>query len=92
MLGRSGRGKRRLMSRLLEEKLVDQTYRFTDAEAVAMSNRLAAEEGFFCGISSGANVLAALAYARASPPTVSRIVTVLCDSRDRYLNNPAYQT
>jgi cysteine synthase len=37
----------------LEGKLADQTYYFADAEAVAMSNRLAAEEGFFCGISSG---------------------------------------
>jgi cysteine synthase len=48
-----------------------------------MADRLCSEEGLFCGMSSGANVFAALQLAKQMKKG-SRIVTVLVDRRDRY--------
>src|SRR5271157_109100 len=56
---------------------------FTDA-AVAMTMRLAREEGIFAGTSTGANVLAALHLAELLGPR-STIVTVMCDTGMKYL-------
>ncbi|MDR1924772.1 MAG: cysteine synthase family protein [Planctomycetaceae bacterium] len=55
-------------------------------EAKSMTRKLATEKGLFVGISSGANVLAALKLAETSPPK-SVIVTILCDSGNRYLSD-----
>ena len=49
-----------------------------------MVRRLAREEGLMVGISSGANVVAALRLARTLRTGV--IVTVLCDGADKYLS------
>jgi len=54
-------------------------------DAYAMARALAREEGLFVGISSGANVTAALRLARTSPAG-SVVVTVLCDDGARYLS------
>lgn len=53
--------------------------------ALEMSRRLAREEGMFCGISSGANVVAALTLARRNPG-LKRIVTMINDSGQRYFS------
>ena len=55
----------------------------TTEESVATARRLSAEEGIFCGISSGCNVAAALKLARAHPELPS-IVTVINDTGQRY--------
>src|SRR5205814_2687563 len=52
-------------------------------ESVAMARRLAAEEGIFCGISTGCNVAAALKLARRHPDLPS-IVTMANDTGQRY--------
>jgi cysteine synthase A len=57
----------------------------TSAEALTMANKLAREEGIFCGISSGSNVAAALKLAR-SRPHLQRIVTMINDSGQRYFS------
>jgi cysteine synthase A len=54
-------------------------------EAIEMAKRLAREEGIFCGISSGANVVAALKLANRHPE-MRRIVTMICDSGQRYFS------
>ncbi len=54
-------------------------------EAIAMARKLAREEGIFCGISSGANVTAAIKLA-ARHPEMKRIVTMICDSGQRYFS------
>ncbi len=56
------------------------------SEAQAMARRLAREEGLFVGVSSGANVFAAVRLARTLPPG-SVVVTVLCDAGSRYLSD-----
>ena len=59
---------------------------FVDTEdAYAMVKRMAREEGLMAGISSGANVVAALRVARRAPASV--VVTVLCDGADKYLTD-----
>ncbi len=63
--------------------LADQE-QFVDTEdAYAMVRRMARATGLMVGISSGANVVAALRVARAAPGSV--VVTVMCDGADKYL-------
>ena len=59
------------------------TEEIKNEDAKNMADRLCREEGFFCGISSGANVWAAVQLAKTMPRG-SNIVTVLVDRRDRY--------
>jgi cysteine synthase A len=68
---------------------VDGIDRIQDAEAVEMTRRLAAEEGIFAGISTGANVVGALRLAeRLEPDAV--IVTLAVDSGFKYMSVAPY--
>jgi cysteine synthase A len=55
----------------------------TTDESIAMARRLAAEEGIFCGISTGCNVAAALKVARRHPQ-LPAVVTMVNDTGQRY--------
>ena len=55
-------------------------------DAGVVARRLAREEGILCGISAGANVWAALAVAARPEMEGKRIVTVICDTGERYLS------
>jgi len=68
---------------VLEENLMDDEVVIENQAAKSMADRLCREEGLYCGMSSGANVEAAIRLARKMPKG-SRIVTVLVDRRDRY--------
>jgi cysteine synthase len=68
---------------VLEQDTMDDEITVENTNAIDMANRLCSEEGFFCGMSSGANVYAAVQKAKTMPPG-SKIVTVLVDRRDRY--------
>lgn len=70
---------------IVDRALIDEVVRIESAAALAMKERLAAEEGLFVGISSGATVLAAREIARKMKKG-SRIVAMLADSGDRYLS------
>jgi cysteine synthase B len=59
-------------------------------QAYAMARRLAGEEGLFVGVSSAANVLAAVQIAKTAPAG-SVIVTILCDSGSRYLSDSFWE-
>jgi cysteine synthase A len=59
----------------------------TTEESVDTARALAALEGIFCGISSGCNVAAALKLARYHPELPS-IVTIICDTGQRYFTTP----
>ena len=69
----------------LDLSLLDGVVTITSDEALAMAKRLAREEGIFCGISSGANVVAAIKLAKRHPK-MKRIVTMICDSGQRYFS------
>lgn len=72
-------------------ELVDRQIFITDEQAIDMAHQLSEKEGIFCGMSSGANVLASTQIA-AELGSGKRIVTVLPDSRDRYLEVEKYTT
>jgi cysteine synthase A len=74
---------RSLVDLMLENGLPDEVLAVNDADARLMMNRLCREEGLFCGMSSGANVYAAVKVAK-SLGKGANIVTVLVDRRERY--------
>jgi cysteine synthase A len=60
----------------------------TNDDAFAMARRLAKEEGILAGISSGANVWAAIEVAKRPENRGKMIVTVACSTGERYLSTP----
>ena len=68
---------------LLESDVMDEVITIENADAKQMADRLCREEGLYCGMSSGANVCAAIQMARTLKKG-SRIATVIVDRRDRY--------
>lgn len=73
------------MPGIFDPTLADETVEVETEAAQAMTRRLSREEGLFVGVSSGANVVAALALARGLPRD-SVVVTILCDGGERYLS------
>ena len=80
-----------IIPQIFASGLVDRVESVTDQEAIDMAHQLAEKEGIFCGMSSGANLVAAL---RVAPMLGKgkRIVAILPDSRDRYLEVEKYTT
>jgi cysteine synthase len=68
---------------------VDALEQIDDAEAMAMTRRLAAEEGIFAGISSGANVVGALRLGEQLGPDAV-IVTIAVDTGFKYMSVAPY--
>ena len=68
---------------LLEGNVMDDEITIENVDAKNMADRLCREEGLFCGMSSGANVCAAIQMA-GTMEKGSKIVTVVVDRRDRY--------
>ncbi|MCK5241489.1 cysteine synthase A [bacterium] len=71
---------------VLNRDNIDEVITVVDEEAANMAKRLAKEEGILAGISTGANVLAAVKVARRTEHKGQRIVTFACDTGERYLS------
>lgn len=72
--------------RVLDRSLVDEVLQVSAEQSAETSRALARREGILCGISAGANVYAALQVARRPENAGKTIVTVICDTGERYLS------
>ena len=72
--------------KVLDMSVIDEVMPVSDDQAFDMARQLASEEGILCGISSGANVHAALEMARRPENKGKVIVTIICDTGERYLS------
>ena len=70
----------------LHVSVLDEVITVTNDEAFAMARRLAKEEGILAGISSGANVHAAIQVAKRPENKGKLIVTIACSTGERYLS------
>jgi cysteine synthase A len=70
--------------RILDTKVYDEVMAVTDVAADRAMRRLSREEGILAGPSAGATVHAAIEVAKTMQPG-QRVVTILCDTGERYL-------
>jgi cystathionine beta-synthase len=70
----------------LDMDVIDEWMTVSDADAMAMARRLAREEALFCGSSTGVNLVVALEVARRVDDPAACVVTLLCDTGERYLS------
>jgi len=71
---------------ILRTELIDEVIPVTEENAGEMARRAAAEEGILVGISAGANLWAALQVAARDEFAGKNIVTIGCDTGERYLS------
>ncbi|KGM43099.1 Cysteine synthase [Olavius algarvensis spirochete endosymbiont] len=76
---------------VLDTKLVDEIVTVNEEEAGNIARRLSKEEGIFVGISAGGNVAAALKIAARNENKGKVIVTIGCDTGERYLSTWLFQ-
>lgn len=76
--------------KVLDAGLVDEVLKADADEAFAAARALARDEGILAGISSGANVWAATQVAERPESRGATIVTILCDTGERYLSTPLF--
>ena len=76
--------------KIFDGSIADNRIEVKTEDAYKMARRLASEEGLFVGVSSGANVCAALEIAKTLSAN-SRVATILCDNGYRYLSEPLWR-
>ena len=74
----------------LNRDIIDEILTIENDEALAAARQSAQKEGLLVGISSGANLAAAAALARKSENHGKTIVTILCDTGERYLSTELF--
>ena len=74
----------------LNTKIYDEIIKVTNEEALDTTRRLAREEGLLAGMSTGANVKALMEVGRRPQFAGKTLVTIVCDSGERYLSTPLY--
>ena len=72
---------------VLDTSVYREVIKVTNEDAIETAQRLASEEGILVGISAGANALAAWEIGRRPENKGKVIVTVLCDTGERYLSS-----
>ncbi|MBM3146526.1 MAG: cysteine synthase A [Actinobacteria bacterium] len=77
--------------KVLNTEIYDEIVKVPNEVAFEHARKLAQEEGILVGISAGANAYAALEVARRPEHQGRLVVTVLCDTGERYLSTPLFQ-
>ena len=75
---------------ILNREILDEVLPVDDEAAIEAARRLSRREGVICGISGGAAVAAALEIAQRPESRGARIVTIVCDSGERYVSTPFF--
>jgi cysteine synthase A len=75
---------------VLNTSSYDEVFKVSAADSFETSQKLASLEGIFCGMSSGANVYTALQIAKRPENKGKMIVTIICDTGERYLSTPLF--
>jgi cysteine synthase A len=75
---------------VLDTTVYDEVIQASAEDAFVISRRLAEEEGILTGISAGANAWAALTLAQRPENAGKVIVTIICDTGERYLSTALF--
>ncbi len=75
---------------ILNISIYDEVVSVSNEEAFAMAKKVAAKEGLLVGISAGANLHAAAQIAKRPENQGKIIVTILCDTAERYLSTDLF--
>lgn len=75
---------------ILNTDIYDEVIAVSNEDAFAMSKKMAQEEGLLIGISAGANLVAANLLASCPQNKGKTIVTILCDTAERYLSTELF--
>ena len=75
----------------LDVTIIDEIIKIDDDSSFEMARRIAKEEGLLVGISSGANVASAFQVASREENQGKVIVTVLCDTAERYMSTELFE-
>jgi len=76
---------------ILDLSVIDEVITVSNDDAMAVGRKLALIEGIFGGISTGANVWAAMQLAKRPENKGKVIVTVACSTGERYLSTPLFE-
>lgn len=75
----------------MDKSLIDEVIAVSNEDAFDASRNLARNEGLLVGISSGANVYASSVVAARKENRGKMIVTILCDTGERYLSTELFK-
>jgi cysteine synthase A len=78
--------------KVLNTEIIDEIFLVSNDKAFEIARLMAKDEGILCGISAGANVYAALEIAKRPENNGKTIVTIVCDTGERYLSTPLFHT
>ena len=76
---------------VMDCKFMDEVFEVTNDQAMQCARDLAKKEGILVGISAGANVYAALEIAKRPENKDKTVVTILCDTGERYISTELFK-
>ena len=76
--------------KILDRSVISEIVKVSDDDAFSTARALTRREGILCGISSGANAFAALQLAQRPQNKGKTIVTIICDTGERYLSTSLF--
>jgi cysteine synthase A len=76
---------------VLNVSIIDEIIQVANDDAVETARQLATKEGILAGISAGANVWAAVQVSNRAESEGKTIVTIICDTGERYISTEMYQ-